>query len=167
MGSKLAVAALAMFATVPWCPIPLRAQVRPVATPPLLALALNDLDFGSVLPGIPVSVAVSDARHAGLFEVRGPAGASIRVEFVVPGALTASGGALLPLVFGLRDGHADFTRGGPGGGLSFDPHAPVIGSLGPDGTLYLRLGGTALPARTQTGGDYRATIFMTVYDLGS
>ena len=61
---------------------------------------------------------------------------------------------------------SDFSRGRPPRGLVFDPHAPVIGALGPNGDLYLRLGGTVMPARTQPGGDYRGTIFMTVYDLG-
>jgi hypothetical protein len=166
MGSKLAVAVLALSATVPWCPSPLGAQARTQVVPPLLALALNELDFGTVFPGIPLSVPVHDPRNAGLFEVQGPPGASVRVEFILPGALAASGGGLLPVAFGPRDGYADFSRGRPPRGLSFDPHAPVIGSLGPNGRLYLRLGGTALPARTQPGGDYRATIFMTVYDLG-
>ena len=54
---------------------------------PLTALALNDLTFGTVLPGIPSSVAANDAAHAGLFEIQGPAGASVRVDFVLPSAL--------------------------------------------------------------------------------
>jgi hypothetical protein len=173
MGTTFVVALLAACAALLLGVAPLRAQV-PTGHPdhdhdhdePLHALALNELDFGTVFPGIPASVSASDPHHAGLFQVTGPKGASVRVEFVLPGAL-AAGGALLPLAFGPRDGYADFSRGRPPRGLSFDPHAPVIGSLGPNGSLYLRLGGTALPERTQPGGEYRATIFMTVYDVGN
>jgi len=166
MGRLRVVAVLAASATLPWGASPLRAQARTLVVPPLLALSLNELDFGTVFPGIPSTVPVHDPRHAGLFEVQGPPGASVRVEFVLPPALAGTGGAQLPVSFGPRDGYADFSRGRPPRGLVFDPHAPVIGTLGPNGELYLRLGGTALPARTQPGGDYGATIFMTVYDLG-
>lgn len=149
----------------------LSAQVRRAAVvvipTPLLALALNDLEFSTVLPGIPLSVPVFDQRHAGLFEIEGPVDASVRVEFALPAALTADHGALLPVRFGPEDGFADFSHGHPPRGLVFDPHGPVISTLGPNGRLFVRMGGTVLPARTQAGGAYRATISMTVYDLGS
>jgi len=166
MGRNLVVAVLAASVTMPWGASPLGAQARTKVVPPLLANSLNELNFGTVFPGIPASVPVHDPRNAGLFEVQGPPGTSVRVEFLLPGALAASGGALLPLAFGPGDGYADFSRGRPPRGLVFDPHAPVNGVLGPNGNLFLRLGGTALPARTQPGGDYRATIFLTVYDVG-
>jgi len=150
---------------------PLAAQVRRAAAvkipTPLLALALSDLEFNTVLPGIPLSVPVFDPRHAGLFEIQGPADASVRVEFVLPAALVSDGGALLPIQFAPGDGFADFSRGRPPRGVVFDPHGPVISTLGPNGRLFLRMGGTVLPARTQAGGAYRATISMTVYNLGS
>jgi hypothetical protein len=147
---------------------PLRAQSRVVpVVPPLLALAVNSLSFGTIFPGIPVSVSAADAHKAGLFQVQGPAGASVRVEFVLPAALVADDGARLPVIFGPRDGFADFSGALAPHGLSFDPHAPVIGSLGDAGRLFLRIGGTALPARPQSGGAYRATIYLTVYDLGT
>lgn len=166
MGRTILVAVLAASATLPWGASPLRGQALTKPVPPLLALSLNELNFGSVLPGIPSSVPVHDPRNSGLFQVQGPPGTSVRVEFVLPGALATGGGALLPLRFGASDGYADFSRGRPPRGLVFDPHAPVIGALGPNGDLYLRLGGTVMPSRTQPGGDYRATIFMTVYDTG-
>jgi len=166
MGSKLAVAVVASFLAAPWSAASLVAQARSVVVPPLLALSLNGLDFGTLLRGVPASVGALDARRAGLFEIQGPPGTSVRVELALPAAMSASGGALLPLSFGPRDGYADLSRGWPPQGSAFDPHAPVIGSLGSDGRLYLRLGGTALPERSQAGGDYRATVFMTVYDLG-
>ena len=169
MGGTFVVALLAACAALSLGIAPLQAQSRRVVPvdPPLLALAVNELSFGTIFPGIPVSVSTFDAHNAGLFQVQGPAGSSVRVELVLPSALTASDGARLPVVFGPRDGFADFSGDLAPHGLPFDPHAPVIGTLGDAGRLFLRIGGTVLPARPQSGGAYRATIFLTVYDLGS
>jgi hypothetical protein len=166
MGSKLALAVLTASMLAPAWALPLKAQRRPaslIVVPPLTALALNDLTFGSVLPGIPSVVSVHDAYHAGLFEIQGPAGASVRVELVLPVALISDEGVALAVSFGHADGSAEFG----GHSLPFDPHAPVIAALGSDGRLFIRLGGTALPGRPQAGGSYRATISLTVFNLGS
>lgn len=166
MTARLAIAALLLS-----CASPLAAQrPRPaVAIPeiPLAAFAHNDLDFGMILPGIPSSVYVHDPRHAALFEIQGPPDAAVRIELVLPAALTTPAGATLPLSFGPQDGFADFSRGRPPRGTSFNPHAPLISTLGPNGRLWLRLGGTAVPGRPQAGGAYRATILLTLYNLGS
>jgi hypothetical protein len=148
---------------------PLRAQAGPkrvVPFHPLVALAINDLSFGTVLPGIPSSVSVGDAHRAGRFEIDGPANASIRVEFILPGALV-SGGTLLPVTFGAGDGLVRFSSAHSPPAFPFDPHSPLIAALGSDGRLYVLLGGTVIPARTEAGGAYSATITMTVFDLGS
>jgi hypothetical protein len=147
----------------------LRAQAGPkrvLVVPPLVAVALRDLAFGSVLPGIPSSVPVSDPLHTGLFAISGPAAASVRVEFILPTSM-AFGTSLLPIVFGAGDGFADFNNVSPPGGTIFDPHAPLLGALGPGGQLFVRMGGTVFPVRTQTSGAYAATITMTVFNLGS
>jgi hypothetical protein len=168
MRTSLAIAMLAASALLPPCTAPLGAQAASaVPPPPLLVLALNDLSFGTVLPGVPATVRVNDAQHAGLFEIRGPAGASVRIELVMPAFLSNDAGSVVPLSFGPGDGFVSFGRGDRPRGLFFDPHLPVIGALGPDGHLFVRIGGTALPGRPQAGGNYFGTIFMTVFDLGS
>lgn len=133
---------------------------------PLMAIAHRDLTFGTVLPGVPTSVPSLHPRFSGLFEVRGHAGSSIRVEFLLPGALVSGAGSLLPVAFGPGDGFADFSRGRPPRGVVFDPGMPLLGDLGPNGRLFLHLGGTVLPSPTQAGGEYVATISITVFDLG-
>jgi hypothetical protein len=166
MRSKLAIAMLTASMLAPAWASPLKAQRRPVpviVVPPLTALALNDLTFGTVLSGISSSVAANDAQHAGLFEIQGPAGASVRVDFVLPAALVSDQGVLLPVRFAHADGSAEFG----GHSLQFDPHTPVIAALGPDKRLFIRLGGTVVPGRPQAGGSYRATISITVFNLGS
>ncbi len=133
---------------------------------PLVAVAWRDLTFGTVLPGIPTTVPSDHPRHAGLFEVQGAKDGAIRVEFLLPAALASRGGALLPILFGPGDGGFDFSRGRRRA-APFDPRAPLIASLGPNGRLWLKLGGTVLPSRSQAGGAYAATISITVFDLGS
>jgi hypothetical protein len=170
MGGKRAVTVVAALALVPGRAAVLPAQALPAPPPapaPLLAVALQDLTFVEVFPGIPRSVFRHDPRHAGLFELQGPPEASVRVEFVLPTALLANDGTPLPILFGPEDAFADFSRGRPPRGRPFDPHGPAISTLGPNGRLYLRLGGTVQPAPLQPGGTYRATIVMTVYDLGT
>ncbi len=144
-----------------------RAQARIPSEPrPLLALAHSDLRFGTVLPGIPARVNARDLGHAALFEVRGPFGAAVRIELLLPSALDGLGDALLPISFGPGDGLAGFTRDSPSS-LSFNPANPLIATLGPNGSLWVRLGGTVLPGRPQLGGPYSGTIVITVFDLSS
>ena len=134
-------------------------------TRPFMAFAQRDLSFGQVFPGIPESVLSSDPRQAGLFEIQGTPESPIRVEFLLPSALQSSHGALLPIEFRHGDGQADFSRG-RFRGVFFDPRTPLVADLGPNGKLWVRLGGTVLPTRDQAGGAYYATISITVFDLG-
>jgi len=167
---RLAIATLTALLLAPAWASPVQAQRRAVpvtVVPPLTVVSVSDLSFGTVLPGISTSVSATDPHHSGQFEIQGPACASVRIEFSLPFALVSDHGALLPVSFGAGDGFADFSHGTPPRGLVFDPHMPVIGTLGPNGRLLLRLGGTVNPAQTQTGGAYSATISLTVYNLGS
>ena len=166
----LAVASLAASVAAPFFAPPAQAQRRPVpyhAQPPLTAVAVSDLSFGTVLPGIPASVKPFEQHHAGLFEIEGPRDASVRVELILPPALLNEHGDHMTINFGPRDGFADFSHGHPPHGVLFDPHPPVIGALGPNGRLFVWLGGTVSPAVPQAGGRYRASITLTVYNLGS
>jgi hypothetical protein len=143
------------------------AQTSRVAAPrPLVVLSRRDLSFGTVLPGIPSSVQTTDVRHAGLFQIQGHRNGVVRVELVLPAALTAAGGAELPLAFGPGDASAATDRG-RWHGVAFDPREPLTAALGRNGRLYIRLGGSVLPYSQQPGGAYQATIYLTVYDLGS
>ncbi len=148
---------------------PLRAQTRIPSEPrprPLLALAHSDLRFGTVLPGIPSRVDARDLGHAALFELRGPVGAAVRIDLLLPTALGGVGDALLPISFGPGDGLAGPTRDSPSS-IGFNPNSPLIATLGPIGSLWVRLGGTVLPGRPQIGGPYSGTIVITVFALGS
>jgi hypothetical protein len=164
----LVVAAVLAMTALPGLQNPLEAQVNRARVPrSLLVVAHNDLTFGTVFPGVSAAVGVHDPRRAALFEIEGPADAAVRVELLLPSVLTTTGGAELPIGFGPGDGFADFSRGWPPRGSVFNPHGPLISTLGPNGRLYVRLGGRVQPALPQVGGAYRGTIYLTVYDIGS
>lgn len=133
---------------------------------PLRVVALQALEFPNVLPGIPRKIPLTDSRHIGVFEIRGPSGAAIRADFILPLVLTGDLGAVLPLQFGAGDAMATQTRNVLTG-LPFDPHGPMISSLSGLGRLYLHLGGTALPNLPQAGGLYHGTITIIIADIGS
>jgi hypothetical protein len=132
---------------------------------PLVVIARRNLSFGTVFPGIPTSVASNHPRLSGEFEIQGTRGLPVRFEFLLPAALTAAGGATLPVAFANTDGSFHFSRGLAHRSL-FDPHGPVTAALGPNGELHVWLGGTVSPARGQTSGTYIATISITVFNLG-
>jgi len=133
---------------------------------PLVVIARRDLRFGTVVRGVQSTVLTSDVRYAGLFEINGAKHEAVRVEFILPTSLTSGDGHELPVSFGSSDGAAA-TDMGRFHGVPFDPRQPLIATLGANGKLYIRLGGTAFAAYGQAPGTYRATIFLSVFDLGS
>lgn len=142
------------------------AQVGVPIPQELVALARHNLQFGTVLPGIPVYVRTDHADRAGLFEIRGPDYASVRIDFVLPPEMRSDDlQAALPLAFGAGDGAA--TNGELMPWTPFDPNGPLVASLGALGQLWIRLGGTVFPSQQQRGGNYHATITLTVSNLGS
>ena len=160
------------FAFVVWATV----DARPVAAQsdgsvyyvprPLVVIARRDLTFGTILPGIPSRVLTTNVGGSGLFEIKGAEHEAVRIEFLLPSSLTSDGGDELPLTFGPGDGAA-VADGAGGHGVSFDPRQPLIATLGANGILFIQLGGTALPSSGQDAGSYRATIFLSVFDLGS
>ena len=166
MGIKL-VGALAFVVTITQlCATGAVAQGPPGDSEPLVAIARQDLAFGTLLPGIPSTVPSDHPRQAGLFELQGAKGAVTRIELLLPSALASSAGQMLPLAFGPGDGSFGFSRG-RGQAMPFDPRTPLLASLGPNGKLFVHLGATAVPNRVQNSGAYAATIAITIFDLGS
>lgn len=132
-----------------------------------MVLAHRNLTFGTVMPGVLTTVHPADAR-AGVFEIVGPVGATVRIEFALPAIMEHfSPPSQLPLSFTTASATLGFGRGAGDQFLSFTPHMPVIQSLGAEGRVWIRLGGTVTPGIPQTGGEYEATIYVTVTDLGT
>ena len=131
----------------------------------LVAVGNQDLRFGLVLPGLASSITRFDAVNAGKFEMRGQRRAEVQVEFTLPLALVNGTGATLTLQFAADDGGFSATPA-IGSSQAFDPHQPLITSLGASGRLYVFLGGTVRPTSLQQFGVYQATITMTVAYTG-
>jgi Domain of unknown function (DUF4402) len=136
------------------------------AQAPATVLERQDLSFGVVLPGMATSITPSDPVNAGRYEIRGAKNAEVRIDFQLPTALVAPDGTPMSLTISAGDGgYAD--QPNVRSQQAFDPNLPLIVSLGKSGKLYLWLGGTVLPTPTQAGGDYSATITVTVAYTGA
>jgi hypothetical protein len=140
---------------------PLAAQGRPLS-----AFGQQDLNFGTLIPGVPVTISRFDPASAGQFEIRGARAAEVQVNLTLPAYLAGGPGALLPLEFASVDGGIATDRT-VGGTQSFDPRLPVTVILPGNGKAYVYLGGTVRPATDQAIGPYAATITLTVSYTGN
>lgn len=140
---------------------PLAAQGRQLS-----ATGQQDLSFGTLIPGVPVTISRFDPASAGQFEIRGQRGLEVRIDLTLPSSLTAGASATMPLEFTSVDGGLATDRT-VGGTQSFDPHLPVTVVLPGNGKAYVYLGGTVRPAPDQAIGPYAATITLTVSYTGN
>lgn len=141
---------------------------RVLVPEPLSVIPRNDLTFGTLLRGFAAYVSPLDQHRAAVFELRGPADTPVRVEIRLPAFLyRVNGGTEIPLSFGISDGFVDMSGTWPPTGMTFNPGAPVVTTLGPNGRIFLRLGGTATPRPQQPHGIYTHIIHLTMFNLGS
>ena len=140
---------------------PLAAQGRQLS-----AIGQRDLSFGTLIPGVPVTISRFDPASAGQFEIRGERGSEVRIDLTMPANLTAGASATIPLEFSSVDGGLATDRT-VGGTQSFDPRLPVTVVLPGNGKAYVYLGGTVRPAPDQAIGPYAATITLTVSYTGN
>lgn len=132
------------------------------AKAPMLTVArVQDLTFGNVFPGVPITVPLTDAQ-AGQYTLVNGTGRSITAQlvFVLPPTLTSGGGATVPLSFGPTS--AGFSATGSLGSIvPFDPSIPFTVTVAAKTTARVFLGGTLQPNGGQTAGSYTATISLT------
>jgi hypothetical protein len=135
----------------------------------LNVLGTNNLQFGTVTPGINKSVNKATAGFAGEWTVAGTADAEVTVDFELPNSLaTADSLAFLNVMFSGTDASYD---DGTGGGQAapagiIDPNGPSTLNIGAGGSLMIWIGGTVLPLVSQTGGDYSGDVVLTVAYTG-
>ena len=120
----------------------------------------NNLNFGTVTPGTPSSVAVTDG-NAGTFDISGNGG-NLQLEFTaLPTDLTGPGGNL-PISF--ADGDASWSDNGTPSN-PFNPNDSPGTSLDisadSDGTITVFIGGTVSPPLGLQAGTYNETITLT------
>lgn len=136
----------------------------------LRVTGMNNLDFGTVLPGIDKSVDKTDVGFAGEWEVTGQFMAELNVDFILPGDLyTADSNAAMMIDFSATDvSYDDGTGGGQVAPLGIvNPNGPNVMNLGSSGILSIWIGGTVRPTISQTGGDYSADVTLIVAYTGS
>ena len=138
----------------------LQAQGRP-----LVPAGVQDLAFGTLIPGIPMHVLRTDPVGSGQFSLRGQKDAQVLMQFILPTSMAGPLGATLPLSFGPTDGGFSDTESITNQ-AGFDPRASALGRLSGNGRASIFLGGTASPSPTQRAGAYGGTITLTVSYTG-
>ena len=133
---------------------------------PLRAMGVQDLAFGTILPGVPTTILRTDPLNAGQFEIRGRRLTEVLVDLLLPQELLGPGGSGIPLLFG--PGSAGYS---PTGAITaqagFDPDVPQALTLPGNGRGVIFLGGTANPPPLLSAGTYAATITLTLAYLSN
>lgn len=120
----------------------------------------RNLDFGSLIPGVPTIVAPTDPVRAGQFRISGVFLRNVQISFVLPTVMNGPLGATMPISFSNTDaGYSTFLQAN----TPFNPNAPYNETVFFAATIVL--GGRVNPAPTQRGGSYSANIVMTVIFL--
>lgn len=155
---RLAVCGIVV-AVVSWMPVG--------AQPPSLTVTgLRNLGFGTLIPGLSMTVLPSDPVHAAQFDVRGTASQQLQLALSLPLDMTGPAGAQMPLRWGPSAAAYSIT-GGVADAIAFDPALPFTVSLPASGRLLVFLGGTAQPSITQTPGRFTAVITLTASSVGN
>jgi len=135
----------------------------------LSVLDVQDLQFGTVVPGIATSVDPQTSVNAGKFEIRGAQRAEIGVDLTLPLALSV-GPWSMPISFG-ANAACHRNRDQQGQCTYFDPSATLITTIRnrayPDNLRLIWIGGTVTPAAAQFPGVYRGTVTLTVTYTGN
>ena len=147
--------------------VALAALVVPFAAPgaaegQVLVLAEQNLDFGMLTPGVPVTIAPTDMASSAQLRIEGRG--TFQVSFQLPGALTNAAGNQIPLMFGASDGRIAIRHKI----TTFDPKGSVSFRINPaEQEAQVNLGGRVQPAPAQPAGHYTATIVMMVVQTGT
>jgi hypothetical protein len=146
-----------------WCGVALLGLASPplAGQRPITVTGVQTLNFGTLLPGVPRTVARTDPVNSGQFTVSGPHGTQAQLTFTLPSAMTGPAGAVLPVVFG--GGDAGYSQAqNIGSQVGFDPTQSFVVTFSQQGRGSVYLGGSAHPAPTQRAGTYAATITLNV-----
>jgi hypothetical protein len=128
--------------------------------------SLRNLDFGTVIKGVPTAV-LPTAAAAGEWQVQGSKNALVTIRFTLPTVLTniqALPGSTMPIAFGAAAALWNRGTNSVVGATPFDPSVGATGRLGPPANpyIYLWIGGTVSPAATAKPGIYTGTIVVSL-----
>ncbi len=134
---------------------------------PMTVTGLQGLDFGTVLPGTPSTVAPNTAQ-AGIWMVSGTPNAYVDISFTLPSLLNniqAAPGITMPISFNTTAARWRRQTQSLAGGTVFDPAVGDVGRLGPGPRpdMYIYIGGTVSPSPTQLPGRYQGSITVNLF----
>ncbi len=127
---------------------------------------LRDLDFGTVIKGVPTTV-LPTAANAGEWQVTGSANAFVVIAFTLPTQLTniqALPGSTMPITFSAVSAIWRRATNNPVGGTIFNPATGAVGRLGPppNFNMYIWIGGTVNPAAAAKPGIYQGNVIVSL-----
>lgn len=150
--------------------IPLLLLILILAGAPPLASQLSvqgirDLQFGTVMAGVPGQVQPTDPLKAGEFQFATRRNTWILLFFALPTQLNGPGTATMPIQFG--NGDALYIGGDPGTTpFTFNPQVWRFMRTDPTGRGRIFLGGQVNPTPLQPAGSYTNTVTLTVWVIG-
>ncbi len=140
-----------------------------ISTTALSIAQQNDLDFGAVVPGVPVTINARTNANAGWFEIHGQRNAEIAITMTLPTQLT-TGFWTMPITFGNTAG-CWRRQGGQNGCTLWNPNNVLVERIRnnnpPNNVFWVWIGGTVSPAAAQHAGVYLGTITMSVVYTGN
>jgi hypothetical protein len=131
----------------------------------------QNLQFGTVTPGVSKAVDKSEPGFAGEWGVIGAVGAEITLDFTLPDSLLLVGDSTIGMTISFGSLDASFDDGSGGGQLAptgvLDPNGLGTERLGASGQMTVWIGGTVNPRISQTGGDYAEDVVLSVAYTGN
>jgi hypothetical protein len=137
-----------------------------VVTTGMTITTLRDLNFGSVIKGVPATV-LPTAANAGQWQVAGSGNAFVIISFTLPTQLTniqALPGSTMPISFNATSAIWRRATNNPVGGNIFNPATGAVGRFGPppNFNMYVWIGGTVNPAVTAKPGIYQGNVIVSL-----
>jgi len=137
-----------------------------VVTVGMTITTLRDLNFGTVIKGVPTTV-LPAAATAGEWQVTGSSNAFVIISFTLPTLLTniqALPGSTMPITFSGVSAIWRRATNNPVGGAIFNPAAGAVGRFGPPANpnMYVWVGGTVNPAATAKPGIYQGNVVVSL-----
>ncbi len=124
---------------------------------------VNNLVFGNVLPGIPVTIS-KRSTFAAEFLIQGTAGSDVFISFTLPKYMTTTGN-YMRTIFKTTDCAMDSSATPDQAAPTLDDVSPwrtTTYTIGSNSELTVWLGGTVVPDLVQQAGGYTADIVIFV-----
>lgn len=140
-----------------------------ISTTALSIGQMQDLRFGNVVAGLPVTINSRTNANAGWWEIHGNRNAEIQVNLTLPNQLS-TGFWTMPITFSNTAG-CWRKQTAQGGCTQYNPATTLVQRIRnqnpPNNTFNVWLGGTVSPAVGQHTGVYLANVRLTVAYTGN